>query len=154
VSKAKQRFKGNRITGGFLALPYTLLQSPSFVSLSPNALKLLIDLAAQYRGDNNGDLSLAWKLMQPRGWRSQTTLHNSKNELLEKAFIFETRKGQRPNKCSLFALTWFDLDPNDKYDAWTAKAFTRNAFKLNDIAPAIKKKQNTPLTPLAGVAAP
>lgn len=60
----RQRFKGNRIGEGFVALPYSVLNSPLFVALSPYAVKLLIDVAAQYRGDNNGDLSIAWKLME------------------------------------------------------------------------------------------
>jgi hypothetical protein len=89
-----------------MALPYSLLNSPLFIALSPHAVKLLIDVAAHYRGDNNGDLSLAWKLMKSRGWRSEATLHKAKRELLDGGFLYETRKGQRPNLCSLFALTW------------------------------------------------
>ena len=56
---ARNRHKGNRIGEGFVALPYSVLNSPLFTSLSPHALKLMLDLAAQYRGDNNGDLALS-----------------------------------------------------------------------------------------------
>ena len=68
---ARHRHKGNRVGEGFLALPYSVLNSPLFLALAPHAVKLLLDVAAQYRGDNNGDLALAWKLMQPRRWRSE-----------------------------------------------------------------------------------
>jgi hypothetical protein len=68
---ARNRHKGNRIGEGFVALPYSVLNSPLFIALSSYAVKLLIDVAAQYRGDNNGDLCIAWKLMKPRGWRSE-----------------------------------------------------------------------------------
>lgn len=127
---ARNRHKGNRIGEGFVALPYSVLNSPLFIALSPHAVKLLIDVAAQYRGDNNGDLSVAWKLMQPRGWRSEATLHKVKRELLEAGFLYETRKGQRPNLCSLFALTWRTLDASDKFDPGAKAGFTPNEFRF------------------------
>lgn len=48
--------------------------------------------------------------MRPRGWKSEDTLNKAKRALLDSCLIVETRKGQRPNKCSLYALTWFALD--------------------------------------------
>lgn len=127
---ARNRHKGNRIGEGFVALPYSVLNSPLFLALSPHAIKLLIDVAAQYRGDNNGDLSLAWKIMQPRGWRSEATLHKVKRELLDAGFLYETRKGRRPNVCSLFALTWPLLDASDKFDPGAKAGFTRSEFRF------------------------
>ena len=127
---ARNRHKGNRIGEGFVALPYSVLNSPLFMALSPHAIKLLLDLAAQYRGDNNGDLSAAWKLMQPRGWRSEATLHKAKRELLDAGFLYEARKGRRPNVCSLFALTWFIFDDKDKFDPGAKAGFTRNEFRF------------------------
>jgi len=127
---ARNRHKGNRIGEGFVALPYSVLNSPLFLALSPHAIKLLIDVAAQYRGDNNGDLALAWKTMKPRGWRSEATLHKAKRELLDACFLYETRKGRRPNVCSLFALTWPLLDDSDKFDPGAKAGFTRNEFRF------------------------
>lgn len=124
---ARNRFKGNRIGGPFLALPRDLIDHPTFMRLPAYAKALLIDLGAQYKGDNNGDLCCAWKLMQPRGWRSEATLHKAKQELLKGGFIFEARKGRRPNVCALNALTWPLLDPNPKHDCSPA-AFERYAY--------------------------
>lgn len=135
------RYKGNRLIGGFLAVSHSILSAPGFVALSPYAKALLLDLGAQYKGDNNGDLSVAWKLMQPHGWQSQTTLHKAKAELLKAEFIFETRKGQRPNKCSLYALTWHLLDPSAKHDPGTKAAFVHHAYRLK--GPAIPPKPTT-----------
>lgn len=126
----RNRHKGNRIGEGFIALPYSVLNSPLFVKLSAHAVKLLIDVAAQYRGDNNGDLSAAWKLMRPRGWRSEATLHKAKRELLDNGFLYEARKGRRPNVCSLFALTWAAIDDNEKFDPGAKAGFTRNEFRF------------------------
>jgi hypothetical protein len=66
------------------------------MSLSFSAKALLIDVAMQYQGGNNGDLAVTWKLMRRRGWSSETTMHKAKAELLEKGLLFETRKGRRP----------------------------------------------------------
>jgi hypothetical protein len=63
---ARNRYKGNRIGGPFLALPRDVINHAAFLRLSPFAKSLLIDLGAQYKGDNNGDLSCAWKVMKPR----------------------------------------------------------------------------------------
>lgn len=139
VAMARNRHKGNKIGEGFVALPYSVLNSPIFLALSPHAVKLLIDVAAQYRGDNNGDLSVAWKLMQPRGWRSEATLHKVKRELLEAGFLYETRKGRRPNLCSLFALTWPLLDDSDKFDPGAKAGFIRSEYRFK-----------APLTVVAG----
>ena len=103
---ARDRWKegrDNRERGRFLALPYAVLTSAAYLSLSPYGIKLLIDLGAQYNGRNNGDLSAAWKLMRPRGWRSEETLAKAKKELLRTQLIVETRKGWRPNRASLYA---------------------------------------------------
>lgn len=136
---ARNRHKGNRIGEAFIGLPYSVVNSPLFIGLSAHAVKLLIDVAAQYRGDNNGDLSIAWKLMQPRGWRSEATLHKVKRELLDAGFLYETRKGHRPNTCSLFALTWPLLDDCDKFDPGTKAGFIRNEYRFK-----------APLTVVAG----
>jgi hypothetical protein len=152
----RNRHKGNRVGEGFLALPNSVLNSSLFIALSPHAVKLLIDVAAQYRGDNNGDLSLAWKLMQPRGWRSETTLHKAKRELLDAGFLYETRKGQRPNLCSLFALTWRTLDASDKFDPGAKAGFTPSEYRfkapLAVVAPASKNAVPTPRAAVAKAA--
>lgn len=149
---ATKRYKGNRIQGRFLAIPQSVFDAACFVALSPHAKALLLDLGAQYKGDNNGDLSLAWKLMKPRGWNSQTTLHKAKDELLSAELLFETRKGQRPNKCSLYALTWLLLDPSPKYDPGAQSAFTRHAYKKFGALPppAKSRAQNARPTPRDG----
>lgn len=108
--------KGDSIGERFVGIPHSVVFSPGYVTLSPWAIKLLVDLGAQYTGRNNGDLAAAWKLMQPRGWNSETTLNRCRRELVDAGFITEMRKGRRPNTCSLYALTWRPLNPNPKHD--------------------------------------
>ena len=147
---AKKRYQGNRIGEGFVALPYSVLKSPLFLKLSPHAVKLLLDVAAQYRGNNNGDLSVAWKLMRLRGWRSEATLHKAKRELLNAGFLYEVRKGRRPNVCSLFALTWFTLDDNEKFDPGAKAGFIRSEYRSKVplvILTSAPKKNGVPTSP-------
>lgn len=152
---AKSRFKNateKRDGGAFITLPLSVLNGAAYLSLSVHARMLLLDLVAQYRGNNNGDLCAAWKLMQPRGWKSEATLHKAKLELLEAHLIVETRKGARPNKCSLFALTWYALDDcGGKLDI-KAASFPRGAYKLKEPLPVMlpRARKNASLT-TAGV---
>jgi hypothetical protein len=108
--------KRNAISGSFVAFPHAMLNHPNFCSLSGNAVKLLMLIAAQYKGNNNGDFQAGWKYAKKRGWKSQDTLHKAKQELIEKGFIAETRKGSFPNTCSLYGITWQALDVNPKFD--------------------------------------
>lgn len=150
-SKPWKKSKDKRDGGRFITIPLCVLTSKAYISVSVHAKALLLDLAMQYRGDNNGDLCAAWKLMKPRGWRSEETLAKAKRELLAAELIVETRKGARPNKASLYAVTWCDLDPcNGKLDI-TAHAFPRGAYCLHDPLPVMRPKVNVLTT--AGVVA-
>lgn len=110
----KTKFKPKM--GAFLALPMAVLHSNCYKQLSPYSIKLLIDLAGQFNGKNNGDFCLAWKIMKCKGWKSEATLNRAKKELLAADLICETRKGRLPNLCSLFGVTWHPLNPNKKFD--------------------------------------
>lgn len=133
--------KDKRDGGAFITLPLSVLNSRAYIEASPYARMLLIDLFMQYRGDNNGDLCAAWKFMRLRGWRSEATLNKAKRELIELGLIVETRKGARPNKASLYAVTWCALDAcGGKLDI-TPRGFPRGAYKLRDPLPPIGLKQ-------------
>lgn len=109
----RNRFKGaeqKREPGGFVALPFSVLRSTSYAVLSAYAVKLLNDLLAQYKGDNNGDLCAAWTLMKKeRGWKSRDTLQKALKELLAREWLVLARQGGRrvPN---LYAVTFFNVD--------------------------------------------
>lgn len=98
-----------RGNGRFLLLPEQLLNHPNYLSLSAIAVKLFIDLGAQYYGKNNGDLCIAYSLMEKRGWKSKGTLHKAKKELIDKKFIEVSRQGGK-HKASLYALTFKPID--------------------------------------------
>lgn len=91
---------------GFLHIPKALLELKDFKCLSAKALKLLIDLASQFNGKNNGDLCMALKLMKDRGWSSNDTLNKAKRELLDKQLIILTKQGGLGIGPNLYAITW------------------------------------------------
>jgi hypothetical protein len=107
--RSRRKHKGRSEGGSFLALPFTVMDSPNYFALSGSAVKLLIDLGRQYRGSNNGDLSAAWAIMRRRGWKSRDTLQRATAELLEHGMIEKTRQGGL-HCCNLFALTWHAID--------------------------------------------
>ncbi len=116
-----------RESGGFAAIPHRLLESPVFTGLSAHAVKLLMDLAAQFKGFNNGDLCMAWTIMEKRGWKSRDTLNKARQELLDLELIIVSRYGDR-KRPNLYALTFFAIDecsgkldvkPTDRpYSTW------------------------------------
>ena len=136
--------------GRFCAIPLSVLDGAAFISLSAHARMLLLDLCRQYNGNNNGDFCAAYSMMKLRGWKSQHTLQKAKKELLDAELICETRKGARPNKASLYAVTWLDLDDcGGKLDI-SPRGFNRGAYRLKDHPPAIGKI-NTLNAPSAAV---
>ena len=108
-NEKRRRNMGRQTTQPFLSLPHNVLYHDSFRTLSPRATKLLIDIAAQYRGYNNGDLCAPLSVMRKRGWKSSDQLFKARKELLDRGLILTSRQGGL-NKCSLFALTWFQID--------------------------------------------
>jgi hypothetical protein len=120
------------IVGGFVAIPHLMLNHQNFWSLSGYSSKLLMNIAAQYKGTNNGDLQAGWAYMKIRGWKSQDTLDKAKKELLAKGFIAETRKGAFPKTCSLYGITWQPLNNNSKLDV-RSDGFPSGAWHKNTI---------------------
>ena len=108
-NEKRRRLTGRQTTNSFLSLPHHVLNHENFRCLSPRATKLVIDIAAQYRGKNNGDLCAPLSLMRKRGWTSSDQLNKAKKELVEKDVIRVSRQGGL-NKCNLYALTWFPID--------------------------------------------
>ena len=103
---------GRQTTGQFLRLPKELLAHENFKTLSPRATKYVVDLASNYNGRNNGDLSATFSQMKSRGWNSSDQLFKAKRELVDRGIIKISRQGGL-NKCNLYALNWFQIDECD-----------------------------------------
>lgn len=133
MARAREKSKNRKTTAAFLAIPKNLLDSEQYASLSAHAVKLFLDLGAQFNGKNNGDLCLAWSLMNPRGWKSKSTLHRAKDELMNTGFITLTRQGGK-HVPSLYALTFKSIDECDGKLEVTPTITAPNTWKKNTIA--------------------
>jgi hypothetical protein len=138
VSNGRNKFtKGDRgrDSGGFVALPWSVLDCPAYARLSHPARSLLVEIARQFVRDNNGRLLASIAYLSKRGWHSRDVIVRAKRELIEAGFIFETVMGHRPNKAGWFAVTWRSLDRMPGYDAGATEGFKRGAYQ--DSAPLI-----------------
>jgi len=122
----------SRDQGGFIALPWSVLDCPAYATLSHTARSLLLDIARQFVRDNNGRLLTSQRHLATRGWKSPDVITRAKRELLEGGFIHETVMGHRPNKASWYAVTWRMLDRIPGYDVGAAETFKRGAYQKND----------------------
>lgn len=120
--------QSGRDAGGFIALPWAVIDCPAYARLSYPAKALLIEIARQFASDNNGSLLASAAYLRGRGWSSCDVIYRAKQELLNAGFIFETVKGHRPNRASWHALTWYLLDRRSDYDPGAVESFERSAY--------------------------
>lgn len=106
--RGRDKLRGRRDNGTYFRITTPVLDSPSFIGLSLKARALLLDLGAQFRGHNNGDLAAAWSVMRARGWKSKDTLRRALLELLAAGLIEQTRQGGL-HCASLYAFTWIEV---------------------------------------------
>jgi hypothetical protein len=117
-----------RDSGPFVALPWSVLDSPAYIGLSHPAKALLMEIARQYVRDNNGRLLASRAYLAGRGWKSHDTISRALSELIAAGLIHQTVMGHRPNKASWYAVTWRTLDRIPGYDAGAAETFQRSAY--------------------------
>lgn len=111
--KVSRRHRRELRGPSYSKLVHAIFQSEQYGRLSHRAVKLLVDLLAQYRGVNNGDLTTAWSVMQRVGWRSKCLLRQAQQELEARGWIIKTRQGMMvkgKHTASLWALTFFGID--------------------------------------------
>ncbi|MDQ0084561.1 hypothetical protein J2W35_004930 [Variovorax boronicumulans] len=135
--------KDSRDGKSFVALPHVVLESKAYRGCSVYARCLLVDIAMQLKGSNNGRLLCSTAHMKPLGWTSQDTLHKAKSALLEAGLIFETVKGQRPHKASWYGVTWLPLERLAGYDPGALESFVRGAYRLGEPVPVPQKPKPT-----------
>lgn len=146
--RAGGRKARNRIEGGFVALPHAVLDSAAFQALNFPARGLLLELARQYKGDNNGRLLSTSALLSARGWKSHDVVTRALLELENAGLVHRTVRGGRPNRASWWALTWLALDRHPDFDPGAAEIFRRGAFHRGEpLRPLLK---NAALIPPAG----
>lgn len=107
--RSRLNHKARREGGTFYAIPHAVMDSANWRRCSAPSIKLLMDLARQYNGKNNGDLCATMSLLRERGWSSSDTVTVALRELRHFGFLTLTRQGGMP-QASLFGLTWHAID--------------------------------------------
>ncbi|KJS09373.1 MAG: hypothetical protein VR73_02760 [Gammaproteobacteria bacterium BRH_c0] len=95
--------------GGFAGIPRIVMESSDYMHLSFKAKALLVELAYQYKGNNNGDLTAAPAVLKARGWKRAATISTTVTELVDARLVIKTREGKFLNpggRCALYAVTW------------------------------------------------
>lgn len=97
----------------FAMLPRAMIQSPGYRSLSFVARCVLVELLAQYSGDNNGDLSATRTMAKDWGISSDNTLRKALIELESAGWILLSRSSlfnRHGARCALYAVAWQAID--------------------------------------------
>lgn len=108
-----EKAKGRKESGNFAQIPVSVLVSAEFHSITGEAVRLLVAIAAQFNGYNNGNMNAALTDMRKYGFTSQGTLSRALLCLLNTGLIIKTRQGffmPGKNRCSLYAIAWRPID--------------------------------------------
>jgi biotin operon repressor len=98
------RSKGN---GQYVPLPYAMLHSPAWRSLSGSAVKVFLELRTRFHGANNGRLTLSLDEAARLLGLGKATVKRALEELQEKGLVVQTRRGQWYGR---LASTWATTD--------------------------------------------
>ena len=102
-----------KVKGGFASIDRYVIECAAFKSLGPNSVKLLLLMACDYKGNNNGDLSATYSKYKDC-FGSNQTLFNARDELERKGFIAVNCYGGMSyggyKLPSLYALMWLPID--------------------------------------------
>ena len=105
----KKSKKPERVSGGYTALPWAVTDSAAYIGCSLAAKALLIEIARQHNGSNNGRLQASFKWLKSRGWNSSSVVHRARKMLEDRGLIICTRKGGFGIGPSRYAVTWLTI---------------------------------------------
>lgn len=106
---SKRNYRSGKIPFEFVPIPRIVLRSEQYAELPHSAKALLLDLAAQYTGKNNGRLCVAFEALRASGWNSKHALLRAKRALLACSFAIQTRRGHAPKTAEWIGFTWWQL---------------------------------------------
>ena len=107
--KKRAKLTGKGKDHSFLLLTHNMMDSQAWLGLSGSAVKLLLEIARQYNGFNNGDISVPISRMRKRGFNSSDVLSRCKKELIAAGLVTQTRQGGM-HYPSLFSVTWLPIN--------------------------------------------
>lgn len=97
-------------TKTFAMLPVAVLKSRAYCDLSLAARCVLVAMAAQYRGGNNGHLVITLSAMREYGMSSPDVIWRAEKALRANLLIELTKQGGLERGASRYALTFQSVD--------------------------------------------
>ncbi len=124
----------------FAQIPVEVLTSAACRTLRNYAKVVLFAVAAQYRGNNNGDLALTYSIARAFGITSKWQLTDGLALLAERGLIEKTRQGgKKPLGPCLYAVSWQPInDLGTKIECGPTKSPSNAWANWKDGAPENK----------------
>jgi len=116
----------------FAAIPHLVIDSPAFADLSGEAVRVLMIIARQYDGRNNGLLQATFSYCNERGVGSNHTVRSAIAALIAHGFIYRTRSHgfeAGKNTWCRYALTWQPLCDKEKRKGLFLDGFVSRAWQ-------------------------
>lgn len=105
----------------FALIPGQVIHSVNWSRASKPCRALVTDIAVQYSGFNNGDLTASISVLRPLGWTSSDTLRALLREAEHYGLLVLTRQGGLLIGASLYALGWKPINACNDRKTGTSK---------------------------------
>jgi len=107
MTRERWKVKGRRdAKARFALIPADVIHSENWAHASKPCRALVTDIAVQYSGHNNGDLTASITVLRPMGWTSPGTIAALLHEAVYYGLLVQTRQGGLLIGASLYALGW------------------------------------------------
>ena len=146
MARNKQNKRLETISGGYSAIPHSVLDSLAFTGASDKAKALLFALMRQHNGANNGRLHLSSKWLAKQGYTCPASNIKTRKELLARGLIVQTLQGGLNMGADWFALTWLEISNFVGLDL-TLATYQRGKYLLCQLARTARRNQ--PFKPAA-----
>lgn len=137
----KQKMRGRGLSRGdrFVRLDFYLLKSPAWLTLSPPAKALYVEVCTRYNGINNGTISYSVREAGAIGL-SRSAAARAFDELQERGFLSVARDASfnlKTREARLWRLTAFPAFGNDAtkdFMRWTGSRLTEEKSQSHNEA--------------------
>lgn len=121
----------------FAMLPVDLVMHVSVTTLDHAAFRVLVVLATEYRGKNNGAVGITRAQAKAAGVGGKNTLYRALKNLIDRGLIEITSHASRvPPRPAMYSMAWLPVDdtehsirtrtPSHNYRSWTPE---KNNFR-------------------------
>ena len=130
------------VQGRYALLPWAVHDSPAYAGASIAAKALLMELARQHNGANNGRLHLVHSWLAGRGWPSKSIVEKARAELIERGLIIQTKQGGLFIGPTWYALTWLPISNHAGLDI-APHQYHKGGWQFCNLPPTARRKPPT-----------